>query len=601
MELSYRTLRVVILGSIVAGTLLFLTGAVAYWLGFNDTHGLRIHGNGVPLSLFSGVGLILLGVVLTLARAPQLLSLPRGTVGVLFLAVVVAAFAGIHARQMKEMILLRADLVNWSETPFVDNIIRFRAGQPQFTPPADANANLYTPGASLLTYAIARFLFLPITVPHLRLLQHLYIVVAVWFAALSGRDILRICCPENRFTILWLLVWVPYLYLIATNPVTGVFVPLLHNDAAALMINAIAFWLLIKHLRTGKDHWLIPMALIPALGYWVKQKEAVWLGLYVIYFLLAGNLRMRRIVVFGVIACLLVGVSIGLCYALWGQAYVFWTFQVPSALHVALNKTLEQLADSAWYLLPGLVGGVLVLRGSAFQKLFPVWACWLFLVFSETYTSGIAFRPSHLAPGTFLASLWLLVGLTRIWSKDSILGKDEEPALGWLRMVLVGSSIVFILAGYGFGDRSSLVPGGMNRYIAAIEEQVGSLPRDRVLLDFGSWIYLPTNVVMKDRAPSIGNLTATHTTDFASTLNRIRNREYARILVHKVRGGTGLSWDARISDALAENYREIKVIPGPGASAAWPFKTLLEDVAVLEALPKQPPENLGPPGSSSPR
>jgi hypothetical protein len=601
MGLSQRILRAVSLCCIGGGVILLGLGAVTYKLGFNDTHGLRIHGNGVPLTLFAGVSFLMFGTVLLLARVPQVMSFSRGTLGILALTVVVATFAGMHIRQMKDIILVRADILNWSETPFMDNIIRFRAGQPQFTPPEDANANLYTPGASLLTYAIARLLLLPISVPYLRLIQQVYILVAVLFATLAARELFRICQPESRFGNLWLLVWIPFLYLIGTNPVTSIFTSVLHNDASALMINAIAFWLLTKYATSEKEHWLIPMVAIPALGYWVKQKEAVWLGLYVVYFFLAGNLPLRRVIIFGLVAFMLVGGSVGLCYVLWGHTYVFWTFRVPSALHVALNKTFEQLTDSAWYLLPGFVGAALVLRGADFRRLFPVWVCWLFLLLSETYTSGIAFRPTHLAPATFLASIWLLVGLARSWPERSPKDNCEDPAVGSLRMSLIGGAIIFLLAGYGFGDRSKLVPSGLNGYIAAIEEQTAGLPVDRVLLDFGSWIYLPTNVVMKDRAPSIGNLTATHTTDFAMTLQRIRNREYLRILVHKVRGGTGLSWDARISQALAENYREVSVIPSPGVSAAWPFKTLLEDVTVLEALPKPPIEGSGSSRSASPR
>jgi hypothetical protein len=44
------------------------------------------------------------------------------------------------------------DLLSFSESPFVNDILKFRLGAPIYTPPEDANSYPYTPGTQLLTY-----------------------------------------------------------------------------------------------------------------------------------------------------------------------------------------------------------------------------------------------------------------------------------------------------------------------------------------------------------------------------------------------------------------------------------------------------------------
>jgi hypothetical protein len=321
-------------------------GGFAYALGYNYGGGIRYQSNVVPICLLGGVGVLLLSGALVLARSPEMLSRSATAAGIVVLSLMAWLCVALYARYVSQLIAVRADIVMGSESQFVDHIIRLRAGQPQYTPMEDANSSAYTPGAMLLTYAIARLIGYPTSIPVFRLVQQLYLSVAVGFAVVAARALLRLCRPDTRQGNLWLLFWVPFLYLIANNPYTNVFTHVLYSDALALGVNAVAFWLLIKHFATADDRWLLPMALWPAVAFWAKQKEAIWAVLYVVYLVLAGRVAWRRILLFGVASFALLGLSVGVGYALWGGPFFFWTFKVLSSIHVSLNKILEQVTSS---------------------------------------------------------------------------------------------------------------------------------------------------------------------------------------------------------------------------------------------------------------
>lgn len=574
----------------VAGLASWLLAGIGYGLGWNDAAGLRAHTNVVPFLILAGAGLLLLSGALLLSRLPHALPGPPVAWGILTLSLLSWFFVALYVEQVSELISVRADILSWSESPFVDHIIRLRAGQPQFTPPEDANAYAYTPGAPLLTYAIAGALFRPISIPAYRIVQQFYLLLAVLFAALTARELLRLCRPESRHSNFWLLLWFPFLYLIATNPDTNPFTHTLHNDALVLTVNGVAFWLLTKHLISGDDRWLVPMAVLPAVGYLVKQKEVIWAGLYILHMLLEGRVALRRIVLFGVVALVLWGLSVSLCYALWGDPYLFWTFKTLGSIHVSLTKVLEQVTGAAWYVTLGLLGGAILLRGETFRRLFPVYVCWLILLITTAYTSGVAFRPAHLGSASMMAAVFFLVALAKVWPEPASDSKSPSPAEQWLRAGVLTACVLLFYTSAGFFRIGSAVPQQLNRFIADIEKEFTGAPADQVLLDFGSWVYLPQNVVMKDRESPIGTLRGTRTSDFAMTIERIRNRQYPKILARKRLDGSDpyLYADPRINQALVENYREVRVIRSPGVPSWWLYRPLLADVAVLEPAGKEP-------------
>ncbi len=580
----------------LAGVGLLVLSAAGYALGWNQLGGLRHGSNLVPFSFLGGLTLLFLSGGIVLVSAPEILPRNPAVPAILLLALTAFGFAGLYVMHVKPLILLPVDIAMGSESQFVDQIIRYRAGQPQYTPAEAANSTAYAPGAPMVTYWIASLLGRSTSIATYRAIQQLFILLAVLLTAAAAWLLLRNVQPENSHANLWLLFWVPFLYLMATNPYTNVYTLVLYSDGLGLAANSIAMWLLFKHLTSQDDRWLIPMALIPALGFLAKQKEAIWLGLYVLYFLLAGRIPLRRIIVFAVSGTVLLAVATGMCYALWGAPFWFWNFQVLSRIHVSLSRLLAQVQDAGLFLLPGLIGGALLLRGEGMKRLFPAWICWLVHVLVSIYTSGIAFRPAHLGAATMFGAVWFLAGLATLWPAKQEMGLPENRATSWWLTAMVPLALFLFMLHCDLLRLGPAVPGGFHRYVAQIEREFAGLPPDKVLLDSGSWVYLFTNTVMKDRESPLGTLWGSGASDYQPTLDRFRDHYYARILARKE---MFFFRDERIRTSLLQYYDEVRTIPSPGVpDAGWFYRALLSEVAVLE--PKKPPalEPIAPPAAS---
>jgi len=571
----------------VFGVLLVVLAVAGYFLGWNEQGSVRYGPNVVPFSFFAGICFLILAGAVVLLRIPEVLPGASAILAILLLAAVAMSFFAIELRNTAPLIRLPVDLVMGSESQFVDHVIRYRAGQPQYTPLDDANSSPYAPAPHLLTYWIAALAGRPASIPTYRMVQQLYLLVAVLFAAFAARSLLRWIRPDRMLSNLWLLFWIPFLYLIAINPATNAYSFSLYSDALGLAANAIALWLFVEHITSNDDRWLIPMAIIPALGFLAKQKEVVWIGLYVVYFLLTGRLWQRRILLFLAASATLVILAVGLCYAIWGQPFWVWNFQVLTHLHVSRQVVINQIGRAGWFILPGLIGGLLLLRGQNFSRLFPAWMCWLFHLCTAAYTSGIAFRPTHLGASTVIGAVWFVVGLATLWPEKAEIESPQVGAFHWLCAALVPFAVFSSLLGAGLPRPRISISADFHRYIAAIENEFAGMPREKVLLDTGSWVYLSQNIVMKDRLSPLGVMWGTGSSDFTATAARFRQRYYARILW---RPEMTVSRDPRFLRALEQNYRQVRVIPLPVEEfKRWIHPFVLNDVIVYEPIPPAPP------------
>lgn len=83
---------------------------------------------------------------------------PRRTLDAVSIALLGAGAIGLMLMTLYHMswyIRLPVDLLSFSESPFLTDIIKFREGLPIYTPPQDNNSYPYTPGTPILTYSIA--------------------------------------------------------------------------------------------------------------------------------------------------------------------------------------------------------------------------------------------------------------------------------------------------------------------------------------------------------------------------------------------------------------------------------------------------------------
>jgi hypothetical protein len=479
-----------------------------------------------------------------------------------------------------------ADILIWSESPFVNDIIKFRTGVPLYSTPSDFDSFFYTPGAQLLTYALASLAGVPTSIPAYRIVQLVYVATATLLVIDATRRLgaLTGFWRHQESPVLWGVVIGTVSFLAAGNSLTNPFTHLLHNDALSLLVCAAGFWGLTGYATTQRSTWLVMLALVPAAGFLVKQSLAVWAPLFLGYLLVFDQpRRWSRIAGFSVVAFGLPGLMYIAGRALWGEPFRYWIIEGLGSHPVSILRVIEHGLDGWAYFAVGFVAIVVLSRSRLDRRTLGLWCVWLALLASETYTSGIAYMRNHMGPGSLLAMPWFGLILFRVWPAAA--ESSWRLPQTWLRPVATASVCVLVMNGLGT-VRVPLpaYPPDMARYVADIEREMQGTDLSRVLLDHGSWVYLPHGVVMKDRMAAIGEAGFTETGDFSGVLGRIKNHYYSRILVRNL-SGDDFQYDLRswrtssgIRDALNTFYAEVRTIPGVGNLRSPGFLT----ISVLE-------------------
>ncbi|MGH9860845.1 MAG: hypothetical protein ACRD5F_12555, partial [Candidatus Acidiferrales bacterium] len=394
----------------------------------------------------------MLGTVLLLAAGAILAChLPKTATkvpslgGILALSLMAGFFVLLYFRQILPLLLFPADILGWSESPFLDFIIRFRAGEPLFTPVEDGNAFAYPPLAALLTYGMVKFVGMAASVPAMRVAQQLFLLVGALFVAGSVRALLRHLRPETRYANWWMWFWTPFLFLVASAENVNPWVVTLHTDALALALHCFAFWLLVQHAVTRNDRWLLLMVFVPSVGYLAKQNGLAWAGIYCFYLVLREQPRIRQVFGFAVAAFSVWGLTLAGCYWLWGEVYFQWTFQTVGNLHVSLTKIVQDLGVAGWYLFLGLLGAVAVMRGEHFRFWLPIWSSWLLLWLFLQYTMGAAHRTAHVGPACVIGMGWFVLALAYRWPEASAAEKEARVERWW-RLLALSAAVVVLCA-----------------------------------------------------------------------------------------------------------------------------------------------------------
>jgi hypothetical protein len=482
-----------------------------------------------------------------------------------------------------------ADVLLWSESPFVDDIIKLRAGYPLYGPPEDLSSFFYTPGSQLLTYALASLAGHGDSIPAFRVIQLGYVTVAALLAARTVWRIIDLARVEVPFPAALTVPLVTLvLFLAGTNTTTNPFNQFLHNDALALLVSSSAFAVLVEYAATRRRWLIIAAALLPALGFFVKQSLAIWAPLIGLYLLFFDRPRgWIRIAAFAAGSVLALAGAYGLCRAIWGADFHYWTVTSMGNHPVSPLRVFQHVLDSWTYFAAAVAGGAILATRARDARLLGLSVVTLLLLSAEAYTSGIAWMLNHLGPGSLLAAVWLCGAVLASWPRSA----PADRGSAWSDWIPAASALaVGAFAASGFGMVRIPLPAvgeDHGRYVAAIEREFEGMPADRVLLDVGSWVYVRAGVLMKDRGPAVGELGNNLVGDFSGLLARVNRREYSRILVRDYDTPEfvyehGL-WrkPSGIRDALRANYRVVRVIPG--VERGWRVPSL-HPISVLEPL-----------------
>ncbi len=507
----------------------------------------------------------------------------------------------MYAAWVKQLILLPADILMWAETNFIGDIIKLRTGAPLYTAPADSNSLIYTPLAPLVTYAIAGLAGVSDSIVALRLIQILFVTLAALLAVACSERLRRLAFPEYRveYPKTWLLFSFTALFLIATAPETNRFAHALHADALALLVSLISFWAMLRYAERATWRNLLLMAACPAIGFLTKQFLISWLGVMLVFLVLTDWRRWRRWLGFAVIALGGVALAVGVCRWMWGDAFMFWAFEVmggarrqivfsPHSNSISLARGFDHLLRAWLEIALGIIGGALLFRVDNVRRLSHIWAGWLVLVASEALSSGAGWRTLyHFGPGVLIGAAFLFAALPIVWLK---LTRDDVEIAGsklmrWTRCAATVACVLAIFIAVQVvpsADRSSpraiqsfAFAPDINRYLGEIESELSGVPLESVLLDVGNWVYLPEGVLQRDRAVSLADQPMGGMYEnFGSLLERIRQRRYAKIIVHDFHSPFFLydwaDWErpSGVRQALLENYTEARKIVAPEMDAS---------------------------------
>ena len=529
----------------------------------------------------------------------------QGAISVASLLAAGTIFALTTAYQLANYIALPVDLLSFAESPFVNDILKLRLGMPIYTNPADNNSYPYTPGTQILTYFISLAFGKGDTIPFFRTVQFAYVILSA-IVATSVCDLVArkfLSAAEYRQRFLWIAAWLPFFFLLVTEPQFNEYTHSLHNDGLALLVSVSAFWLIVKHSMSPQSWLLGIMIVVPALGFMVKQSLLAWGGIFFFYLLAAGNVSWRQLLYFSISSTSLVVATIGVCYLLWGEPFLFWTFVATGQKSVSILRSVFHLLQAGTYAIMGLYAGwVFVLRGGS-RIATTLWLCWFFIFGLEVYTSGLGWHANHLGPGIVLSACWFFPALVKVWPNA------EGATSRWESIVRQTFAVAGVVLLLGALDLVRLprnpVPSDMFRYIHDIEKEFVGFAPEKVLMDTGNWIYLREKILMKDRSETVGiwvgkNQQIDHAL-LADTIKRIEEKTYDKILARQL--DTDHSWydfqdrGSGVKTAILANYKTVGRVPAVQGIETWWPNHLVAEILVL--VPKTSNDTLSIPSRAT--
>jgi hypothetical protein len=155
----------------------------------------------------------------------------------------------------------------------------------------------------------------------------------------------------------------------------------------------------------------------------------------------------------------------------------------------------------------------------------------------------------------------------------------------WFQAMMIILLCVLFLVGLDLlRTPINLLPSGADQYRRQIEQAFTGYEPAKVLLDAGTWLYFPKGIVMKDRAPSIGERGYSQTGDFSALIQRIQAKAYSRIILRNYHSPDfwydhGM-WQqsSHIRQAMQENYIEVGKINAVEANNNY----LFSEISILE-------------------
>ncbi len=214
------------------------------------------------------------------------------------------------------------DLYQWSESPFLTNMMKLDAHQPIYTSPADGNSFVYAPGLEYICYALLKPFHLELDIRWDRLVSTLLGVGAAFFGALAtcrlSRQVVSIAHGKLYFLVTWCLVWL----VLSKNFMADID----HPDNLHALHATLIYWLCLVAIDTKNFAAALLSMVVAGFGLYTKQTEMLsFLGLLAAY-ALCNPWGWGRWLILGAAGT---ATFIFSAWLLWRDPYArFWTYQL---------------------------------------------------------------------------------------------------------------------------------------------------------------------------------------------------------------------------------------------------------------------------------
>ena len=529
----------------------------------------------------------------------RLARMPWSRVAAWATVVAAGAASARFALELAKRALFPWDLLIWSESPFMTDMLKLASGASAFGPPADVNSFVYSPGLEYLCYALLAPFGSALDVRFSRSLSMAFgFAAALLLACLVLRWVSALEGERRRPLLACGAFFLGFLLLFRSPTMSAV-----HPDGLHVLHAFLTFALCSEALRRQDYRLALAAMCVSGLGVWTKQPAALsFVGAGAALTLGHPWGRSRALALFAVGAALMLA---SLACLLGPEQSRFYLLELPLHHGVKWSKVVGLIMHDIvaiphrlliWLFGAAALGQLWVRSDAASARTYLVpWLC--IGVFNVLGSFAPYMKAMGIQNNLYPMDLWWLIPVLVAFVRfDAWPAAAPRPFAVVLPVCLALCLLpVFDFFAYAEGE---VAPNQLlirDVHYAYGREYDALVKRDletgkRVLIAHGTmtWIRSGRREPPLDRMVSALELEVGEMSDRAGTAQRLAERAYDRIYLPSYTPWfDSAMYGPAVKDALAANYREVGEIAWPRPLRPFmPNDGLMVRVAILEPVPR---------------